>query len=54
MQPGQQTHHQLTCPICHNLFTSPRTLDTCKHSFCRICLDLLLATHAPPCPCPVC
>ncbi|XP_077468454.1 tripartite motif-containing protein 59 [Stigmatopora argus] len=51
----------LTCSVCYSLFSDPRVLP-CSHTFCRNCLDTLLASYSysiwrplhPPLKCPNC
>ena len=38
----------LSCGVCLNRYTDPRSLP-CHHSFCKKCIDGLLATYCPIC-----
>ena len=45
--PLKKLEEQLTCAICLDLFTNPRTLP-CLHSFCQQCMEgLPLVSHNP-------
>ena len=51
----QHIEEQITCRICGNLFTDPRTL-SCSHTFCKACLDKQIKKTkdvGEPC-CPLC
>ncbi|KAI8325204.1 hypothetical protein GQ54DRAFT_17428 [Martensiomyces pterosporus] len=41
---------RLACPYCQQILHRPRTLSSCQHSLCRICLDQLLAGPESQCP----
>ena len=51
----QHIEEQITCQICGNRFTDPRTL-SCSHTFCKACLDRQIEKTknlGEPC-CPLC
>ena len=39
-----------TCTICMCPFTNPKTLDKCKHTFCKECIDVCFKKMKPACP----
>lgn len=44
---------EVTCPMCMEVFRSPRLLD-CMHSFCETCIKPLIAYDTGEITCPVC
>ena len=38
------------CTICLDGFRRPKTLETCKHTFCSACIDEYFRTSKPSCP----
>ena len=34
----KKTLKLLTCEACHDIFANPRTLTTCNHVFCLLCI----------------
>lgn len=53
MEEQRQIRKELTCSVCHKLFTDPRTIP-CLHTFCKQCIiDSLPATDSNT-YCPIC
>ena len=47
LERGQQIRKDLTCPICLNFFTDPRTIP-CLHTYCRLCIETPRETRSLP------
>lgn len=57
-QPPEETtlelpEGELQCAICWRQYVYPYTLSTCAHTFCRVCLEGVLARR-PGATCPLC
>lgn len=52
-----QLEDEILCPICRNIFTDPKTVPSCLHTFCKECLEESIKanmTIATTACCPVC
>ena len=38
-QISQQIEDEVICPICSRMFTDPKTIPSCLHTFCKKCLE---------------
>ena len=53
----QQIEEEILCPICRTIFTDPKIIPSCLHTFCKKCLEESIRSNAiaeiAAC-CPVC
>ncbi|EDO39528.1 predicted protein [Nematostella vectensis] len=45
---------ELRCSVCYEVFSDPRTLTACLHSFCKECLHKMLSKRSKYIHCPLC
>ena len=49
----QRIKKQVTCSLCGNLFTDPKTI-SCMHTFCMVCLENSMDKYSGILSCPLC
>ena len=53
----QQIEEEILCPICGSIFTEPKTIPSCLHTFCKECLKESIKANeitATAICCPLC
>jgi len=53
-RPAAALRAALRCPLCKDTLRMAYTAPQCMHSFCRACIEPLMADEDEMCPCPVC
>ena len=46
--------HEISCPICLDVFEEPKCLPSCAHNVCQQCLEGMVKKHMKVIECPVC